>query len=108
MENNRLQQLLVFLAEEPDEPFNLYAVALEYLNNDVQKAQVYLEKLLKEHPDYVATYYQLAKLYAENEEISKAKMVYEQGLKVSQAQNDTKTFQELQKAYQQLLFEEDM
>jgi tetratricopeptide (TPR) repeat protein len=108
MENNRLLQLLNFLAEEPDEPFNIYAVALEYLNIDVNQAQIYLEKLRTKHPEYVPTYYQLAKLYADKEEISQAKAVYEQGLQVAHNQNDTKAYHELQKAYQQLLFEEEM
>ena len=37
----RIQVLLDFLEEEPDNPFNLYALALEYQNIEPEKAEIY-------------------------------------------------------------------
>ena len=48
MQEERLKILLEYLADEPNEPFNIYAVAMEYLNKDNEEALFYLEKLLKE------------------------------------------------------------
>ena len=33
MNNERIQQLTRFVQEEPDEPFNVYALAMEYMND---------------------------------------------------------------------------
>ena len=63
MNTERLTQLLKFLEEDPHDAFNWYAVATEYRATDPDRALVYFEKLLTEHPDYVPTYYHAAQLY---------------------------------------------
>jgi tRNA G10 N-methylase Trm11 len=108
MENARIAQLLTYVAEEPNEPFNLYALALEYLKLDELKALAYFEKLTQDFEQYVPTYYHLAKLYEAREEIEKAKVIYQKGLLISELQKNTHAHQELQKAYQLLLLNEDM
>ena len=105
--NKRLQQLLIFLEEEPQDAFLLYAIALEYLKEDSSKALKYLEELLKTQPEYTATYYQLAALYIDGNELEKAKKVFEQGIEVCKKEDDQKNFEELSKAYEQFLFEFD-
>ena len=105
--NKRLQQLLIFLEEEPQDAFLLYAIALEYLKEDSSKALKYLEELLKTQPEYTATYYQLAALYIDGNELEKAKKVFEQGIEVCKKEGDQKNFEELSKAYEQFLFEFD-
>ena len=105
--NTRLAELFLFLKAEPKDPFTLYAIALEYMKTDEKQALLYFQKLLDEHENYVPTYYQLAKLYEELEEIDKAKDIYQKGLKISQLQNEKHTYKELEKAYQQLLRMED-
>jgi tetratricopeptide (TPR) repeat protein len=108
MENSRITQLMAFLAEEPNEPFNLYALALEYLKWDELQALSYFEKLTQDFEQYVPTYYHLAKLYEARDEIEKAKITYQKGLIISELQKDTHAHHELQKAYQLLLLNEDM
>ncbi len=61
--SNRLEQLLKYLDEDPKDAFTLYAIAMEYMKGDLKKSRNYFEKLLKEHPNYLATYYQVGHLY---------------------------------------------
>lgn len=108
MNTDRIQQLLQFVQEEPGEPFNVYALAMEYMRADPGQALHYLEKLLTEHPGYLATYYHAAALYVEQGEIQKADMLYDMGLQLARQQGNEKTFQELKRAQQAMRDEEDL
>lgn len=105
MQEERLKILFQYLEEEPNEPFNVYAIAMEYMNKDVQKAKFYLEKLLIEHPDYVPTYYHAAAVYVELEDYIKAEQTYLLGIEKAHHQQSTKAFDELKRAYRMLLDE---
>ncbi|MCU0444984.1 MAG: tetratricopeptide repeat protein [Microscillaceae bacterium] len=107
MENARLVQLHQFATEEPHDPFNWYALALEYLKYDEAHALAYFEQLIQDFAQYVPTYYQLAKLYEARDEVAKAKDIYQKGLIISNLQNDQHAHKELQKAYQLLLLNEE-
>jgi tetratricopeptide (TPR) repeat protein len=107
MSQERLQQLFTFLEEDPDDPFNLYAIALEYLKNQDEKALQYFEKLLQEHPDYVATYYHAAQLYLDLDMKEKAAQTYQKGIEKAKDQQNALALRELQNAYNQYLFEEE-
>ena len=64
METNRLDKLLAFIKNEPEDPFLKYALATEYLRlNETDNALAYYEDLIKNHAGYVGTYYHLGKLY---------------------------------------------
>ena len=102
---SRLDQLFDFLKQEPDDAFTLYAIATEYLKTDTAQALAYYEKLLAGHPDYVATYYHAAKLYAELGSNAAAERTFEKGLEVSLATNNRHAHRELQAAHQQFLDE---
>lgn len=102
--NERLNQLLAFYEEDPDDPFNAYALALEYLKmNAADQAQLYLEYLLKQHPDYVPTYYQAAKFYEAIEEEERAEEIYQKGLKICKVAQNSHAEKELQQAYELFL-----
>jgi len=100
MNNDRIQQLIRFVQEEPDEPFNVYALAMEFLNGQPQEAKAYFDQLLAKFPDYLPTYYHAAALYADLDERDKAAELYEKGIELAQAQKNQKTLQELQRAQQ--------
>ena len=102
---NRLQQLLEFLKEDPDDPFTLYAIATEYLQTDVEQARRYFEILLKSHPNYVPTYYHAAKLYEAFDEKDLAIKTYEKGIQQASEQNENLALRELKNAYQEILFD---
>ncbi|GAB2581207.1 tetratricopeptide repeat protein [Spirosoma areae] len=105
MNNERIEELSRFVEEEPNEPFNVYALAMEFLNGRPEQARIYFDQLLINHPDYLPTYYHAAALYTKFEERDRAAELYEKGIALAQAQNNQKTLQELQRAQQ--AFEDD-
>ncbi|MCK8493447.1 tetratricopeptide repeat protein [Spirosoma sp. RP8] len=105
MNNERIQQLIRFVQEEPNEPFNVYALAMEFLASQPEQASIYFNQLLTEHPDYLPTYYHAAALYANRNERSKAADLYEKGIELAHVQKNQKTLLELQRAKQ--AFEDD-
>lgn len=102
---NRLEQVKQMLEESPDDPFLIYAMAMEHLETAPDQALPYLEQLYREHPDYVGTYYQLARLYVAYERLEEAQKVYQQGLKVLKKSAESKLTRELEMAYEEFLFE---
>ncbi len=51
--DNRLEQLLKFFEQEPNDPFLQYALATEYLrNNKLEMALFYYERLINNHQNY--------------------------------------------------------
>ena len=102
---SRLEQLLRFVEEDPSDPFNTYAVAVEYLKLDSEKAAVFFETLLREHPFYVPTYYTYGKLLQGDGTHQRAKDVFEKGVSVALKAGDQKAIGELQNALSELAFE---
>ena len=107
MNTNRIEYLKKFLAESPDDPFVLYALATEYRTEMPAKAWEYYEVLLKEHENYAPTYFHAASLAHEFEKVELAKKIYEKGIEVCKAQNERHHLREIQSAYQNFLFEEE-
>jgi tetratricopeptide (TPR) repeat protein len=99
MDNNRLELLLQFYEEDPSDPFNAYALAMEYQNSDITKASEYFRLLLDKQPDYLPTYYHAAALFAEMGNAEQAEELYQKGMQLALHQQNTKTYQELQRAY---------
>lgn len=106
MASPRITQLKEFIREDPSDPFNHYALALEYLNVDKQKALEIFNNILSVHHDYLPVFYQLGKLYEELNEYENAIESYNRGILIAQQKNDLKTLRELRAALQ-LLQEED-
>ncbi|TXI76720.1 MAG: tetratricopeptide repeat protein [Flavobacteriales bacterium] len=66
MDNDRLQQLRTMLAEEPNDLFLRYAIALELKRaGEMEQAIAALEDILKHSPEHIASYYQLALMLGE-------------------------------------------
>lgn len=107
MNQSRLEQLLNFLKEDPEDPFNLYAVATEYKLLDPRKAKEYFDKLLKYHEEYVATYYHAARLYSDLGDRKKSEDIFKKGMEIAMKINDHHAFRELQSAYNEFLFDEE-
>jgi tetratricopeptide (TPR) repeat protein len=100
MQNTRLNKLLEFLDNDPNDSFILYALATEYNSlNDIEKAFNYYLKLVNEHPNYVGTYYHLGKLYEKQGEKDKAIDIYQKGMLIARFKRDMHALSELQGAY---------
>ncbi|MGY2132811.1 tetratricopeptide repeat protein [Hymenobacter sp. HD11105] len=100
---SRLQQLLAFYADDPNDAFTIYALATEYRATEPLLALKYYQTLLDEHPDYVGTYYHAGKLLEQLEKPEEAEKVYRRGLQVSRKAGQMHAASELQQALNQLL-----
>lgn len=107
MKASRLSVLLKYLEEEPNDPFNLYAIATEYLSGSLEKAKDYFDLLLTNHSQYLPTYFIAAQLYIDLEQEERAVEIYKKGIALALIQENVKTQRELESAYQNLLFEMD-
>jgi Tfp pilus assembly protein PilF len=103
-----LDQLITNYEADSTDPFNLYALAIEYLKHNRQESERLFEILLTKHPQYLPTYYHAAKLYEDNNETQKARKTYEDGLLVARANQKPKLEAELKAAFQNFLFENDL
>ena len=101
---DRVAQLEEFYQEDPNDPFNAYALALEYLKSNTPRAQELFEMLLSTHPNYLPTYYPFAQLLSEQQN-NRAELIYKQGIDTARRLNDLKTFKELNSAYSDWLFD---
>jgi len=105
MKNSLLENLIAFFEEDPNDPFNIYALALEYQKTDTSKAELYFNILLDQHPDYLATYYSAAAFFAAEGANEKAEKIYQKGIDLALHMKNTKTHQELVRAYRFFLDE---
>jgi tetratricopeptide (TPR) repeat protein len=85
--------------ENPNDAFARYLLALE-LNklNCPEEAIAHFETLIREHAEYVPTYYQLAQVYENLGRTNEAIRVYHLGLKAARHAGDLHTASEIQAA----------
>jgi tetratricopeptide (TPR) repeat protein len=110
MEPSRLEKLLEFLKNEPNDEFLQYALATEYLRlDDKETALNYYEGLVINHPDYVGTYYHLGKLYESLNRKEDAVATYQKGMGAARAAKNNHALSELNSAYMQAsgLYDDD-
>lgn len=107
MNENRIQMLKERMKDSSDDPFYIYALALEYKDFEPKKSLELLEESQKLFPDYLPVYFQLAELLVQFNQKDIALEVYRKGIELAKKQSENKTLAELQNAMQNLLFEED-
>lgn len=89
----------------PGDSFLRHALALEYIKLDNDKdARMLFEAILKDEPGYVGSYYHLGKLLERTGETSQAIEWYEKGMQQAKAANDQHAYNELQAAYEDLVY----
>lgn len=103
----RIDQLIQFIKDDPEDPFNHYALALEYCKTDERRALEIFEHLVKSHPQYIPVYYQLAGLYSRLGETDKAVQTFRNGIAIARQHGDHKTVRELDAGLMELLDSED-
>lgn len=105
MNPDRLKLLLEYYHNDPNDPFNIYALATEYRDHDAGESLKYFEILVEKHPDYVPTYYHLANLYLELEMDEKAKVTFENGIEKARSQNEALLLRELKSSYDEFMMD---
>lgn len=103
--NDRIEKLRSFLIQSPDDCFLNHALALEYVKlGDEDEAKKLFEHNLQHDAQYVATYYHLGKLLERLGEQDAAVNIYEKGMEVAKTANDMHSYNELQGAYEDLVY----
>jgi len=100
---NRIDKIKELLVQNPTDSFLQHALALEYIKlGDDESAKVLFIEVLNREPNYVGSYYHLAKLYERNEDFEQAVLWYEKGMEEAKKVGDNHAFGELRAAYEEL------
>ncbi len=103
---NRIEQLMAFLKESPEDAFLNYALATEFVGlGEDDKAEGIFRMLLEKHPDYIATYYHLGKLLERKAEKEEAIIIYEKGIEKAKKTGERHSLSELQSALLELQYD---
>ena len=101
----RIERIIEFLNQQPKDNFLRHALALEYIKiGDLQKAKALFIEILTEAPDYVGSYYHLAKCLEALSEREAAIEWYEKGLAACKEAKDDHAHRELLAAYEDLVY----
>lgn len=100
---SRVDALLGFIAQKPDDPFPRYALALEYKNGGrLDEAWATFDGLMKALPDYTATYLHAGNTLVALGRREEAADVYRRGIEVCTRRGDTHARGELAGALEAL------
>jgi Tfp pilus assembly protein PilF len=106
---SRIEQLQQWIAEDAQDHFSRYALALEYGKiHEIAKMRETFEYLLQNAPEYLPTYYHAGALYEELGEIVLAEATFAQGIKQATLQQDAHALHELKNIHTNLLMEYDV
>ncbi len=96
MKNKRLNQLLAFHQENPEDSFILFALAKEYeKNEDYDKALLHYTLLVEKDVNYVGTYYHYGKLKEALGHLEEALEIYQKGMSIAKNSGDQHALGEL-------------
>lgn len=97
----RIDKIKEYLKESGEDSFLQHALALEYIKIGKEaEAQKLFEEILEREPDYLGSYYHLGKLLERIGEAERAINVYKKGMEVAKSANDSRSYNELQSAYE--------
>lgn len=100
---DRIETLLNFLKDSPDDNFLHHALALEYIKaGKDDEAKLLFRGILERNASYVGSYYHLARLLERTGEKQEAIAVYEKGMEAARAAGDNHAYNELQAACEDL------
>lgn len=102
---DRIEKIKEMLDATPNDSFLLHALALEYIKiGEKESAKTTFEKLLEGNPNYVGSYYHIAKLMEDMQNREAAIQWYEKGMVIAKQLNERHAYNELQSAYEELLY----
>ena len=96
---NRMEVLKSMVAQNPNDNFSRYGLAMEYANSgNLELAMTEYDALLSVNPDYVAAYYHGGQALEKLGRIDEARRMYQRGLEATRRTGDAHTQSELQAA----------
>jgi len=102
---DRIEKIKEFLKDNPNDNFLQHALALEYIKTGEElAARDLFETILNADPTYIGSYYHLAKLLEKLEQTQLAIDWYEKGMAAAKLAKDQHAFNELQAAYEDLVY----
>lgn len=100
---NRRTLLEQMIADDPNDPFLYYGLALECIKEQIPgEAEKLFDLLLERFPEYLPSYYQFGQLLEKKGEIEGAIAIYQKGVVLAIEQRDLKTKSELEEALWEL------
>ena len=101
----RIERIIEFLNQQPKDNFLRHALALEYIKlGELVKAKDLFIEVLTESPNYIGSYYHLAKCLVDLQEIEAAIHWYEKGMAAAKLAKDEHAYRELLAAYEDLVY----
>ncbi len=86
---NRRQKIEQMLADEPQDIFLRYSLAMEWSKEgELAKALHLLKQLSQEAPPYVPAFFRSAQLLAEVDQVDEARLFLREGIEAARAQGD--------------------
>ncbi len=102
---DRIYKLKEYLQASPNDNFLLHALALEYVKmGDDAEARELFEDILERDEKYVGSYYHLAKLLERTGENELAIKWCQRGMAAAKEAGDNHSYNELQAAYEDLVY----
>lgn len=103
---SKIKQLARQIKNNPGDSFSKFALALEFRKEGkYKKCRILFEDILTSDPEYVGVYYHLGKLYEILDRFSDAQILYEEGIRIADKQNESRTKSELKEALNLLKME---
>lgn len=103
--SDRIEKIKAFLKDNPNDCFLNHALALECIKlGQDGEAEKLFEHNMATDEKYIATYYHLGKLLERAGKQDDAVKIYERGMVQAKAAGDMHTYNELQAAYEDLVY----
>ncbi len=101
----RIERIIEFLNQQPKDNFLRHALALEYskIGEEAKARDLYID-ILTESPDYIGSYYHLAKCLEKLNQKQEAIDWYEKGMAAAKIAKEDHAYRELQAAYEDLVY----
>ena len=95
----RMRQLRQMLQHQPDDPFLLYGLAMEFKKaGDAAKAVEYFDHVLRRDPNYCYAYYQRAQVQESLGDVTAARHTLREGLEAARRSGDAHALSEIETA----------
>lgn len=93
---SRKQQIEEMLAEDPNDPFLRYGLAMEYVSAGQDEEAVHsFEQLLQASPDYVPGYMQAGRALVRLDRLEQARSIFQAGIAAAKRQGDQHAAEEM-------------